>query len=197
MSDTFRTIRTTAEGLYKEKGSKFLAFAFPVTSTDDVKRILEAKRKEFYDARHVCYAYVLGSDRSEFRANDDGEPSSTAGKPILGQIHSFALTNVLVIVVRYFGGILLGTGGLTVAYKAAAADALTNAEIVEQTVTRTLRISFGYEQTNLAQRLIKELQADIAERTFDDRQTHFSLPLPQSQYQCACELFKKNGIECK
>ncbi len=197
MSDTFRTIRAAAEGLYKEKGSKFLAFAFPVASTDDVKRILDAKRKEFYDARHVCYAYVLGSDRSEFRANDDGEPSSTAGKPILGQINSFALTNVLVIVVRYFGGILLGTGGLTVAYKAAAADALTNAEIVEQTATRTLRISFGYEQTNLAQRLIKELQADIAERTFDDRQTHFTLPLPQSQYQYACDLFKKNGIECE
>lgn len=194
MKDTFRTIQSMSEGLYKEKGSKFLAFAYPVDSLDEVKQILEQKRKEFYDARHVCYAYMLGAERTDFRANDDGEPSSTAGKPILGQINAAELTNVLVIVVRYFGGILLGTGGLTVAYKAAAADAISNAEIVCKTITKKLRISFAYEQTNLAMRLIKELQLDIVERQFDAQLTHLTLRPTQSRYQQALNTFQKNGI---
>ena len=194
MKDTFRTIQSMSEGLYKEKGSKFLAFAYPVDSLDEVKQILEQKRKEFYDARHVCYAYMLGAERTDFRANDDGEPSSTAGKPILGQINAAELTNVLVIVVRYFGGILLGTGGLTVAYKAAAADAISNAEIVCKTITKKLLISFAYEQTNLAMRLIKELQLDIVERQFDAQLTHLTLQPTQSRYQQALDTFKKNGI---
>ena len=194
MKDTFRTIQSMSEGLYKEKGSKFLAFAYPVDSLDEVKQILEQKRKEFYDARHVCYAYMLGAERTDFRANDDGEPSSTAGKPILGQINAAELTNILVIVVRYFGGILLGTGGLTVAYKAAAADAISNAEIVCKTITKKLHISFAYEQTNLAMRLIKELQLDIAERQFDAQLTHLTLQPTQSRYQQALDTFKKNGI---
>ncbi len=194
MKDTFRTIQSMSEGIYKEKGSKFLAFAYPVDSLDEVKQILEQKRKEFYDARHVCYAYMLGAERTDFRANDDGEPSSTAGKPILGQINAAELTNVLVIVVRYFGGILLGTGGLTVAYKAAAADAISNAETVCKTITKKLRISFAYEQTNLAMRLIKELQLDITERQFDAQLTHLTLQPTQSRYQQAHDTFKKNGI---
>ena len=194
MRDTFRTIQSMSEGLYKEKGSKFLAFAYPVDSLDEVKQILEQKRKEFYDARHVCYAYMLGAERTDFRANDDGEPSSTAGKPILGQINAAELTNILVIVVRYFGGILLGTGGLTVAYKAAAADAISNAEIVCKTITKKLRISFAYEQTNLAMRLIKELQLDIVERQFDAQLTHLTLRPTQSRYQQALNTFQKNGI---
>ncbi|MBO7315559.1 MAG: YigZ family protein, partial [Paludibacteraceae bacterium] len=134
MSDTFLTIKSPAEGLFKDKGSKFLAFAYPVKTVDEVKDIVQQKRAEFYDARHVCYAYMLGAERKNFRAVDDGEPSSTAGKPILGQINSHQLTNILVIVVRYFGGILLGTSGLINAYKEASAAAITNAEIEEEIV---------------------------------------------------------------
>lgn len=196
MTDTFYTIKSVAEGNYKEKGSKFLAFAYPVKNLDEVKQILEQKRKDFYDARHICYAYMLGAERTDFRANDDGEPSSTAGKPILGQINAANLTDVLIIVVRYFGGILLGTGGLTVAYKTAAAEAIAHAEIVCKQVTKTLRISFTYEQTNLAMRLIKELQVDIAERNFDAQLTHLTLTPVQSRYRQAFDTFKKNGISC-
>mgnify|MGYP000755215581 CR=1 FL=1 len=124
MDDTYLTISRTSEGIYKEKMSKFLSFAIPVTTVDEVKRELEKYQKEYYDARHVCYAYMLGPQRKDFRANDNGEPSGTAGKPILGQINSNGLTDILIIVVRYFGGIKLGTSGLIVAYKAAAAEAI-------------------------------------------------------------------------
>jgi len=127
--DSFLTITRRSEGIYKEKGSKFLAFAIPVSDVEEVKAIVAAFRKEYYDARHVCYAYMLGADREEFRANDDGEPSGTAGRPILGQINSAGLTDILILVVRYFGGVLLGTGGLVTAYKSAAADAIANNEL--------------------------------------------------------------------
>ena len=145
MPDSYKTIVKLSEGIYKEKGSKFLSFAIPATSVEEVKLILEEYRKRFYDARHVCYAYMLGAGRNEFRANDDGEPSGTAGRPILGQINSFELTNILVIVARYFGGILLGTGGLITAYKEAAKDALAQAEVLEKTVKIRFKIEFGYE----------------------------------------------------
>ena len=128
MSDFFKTLAAPSEGLYKEKMSKFLSFAIPVQSADEAKEIIKQYQKRFYDARHVCWAYMIGTDRSEFLSSDNGEPSGTAGKPILGQINSFGLTNVLIIVVRYFGGILLGTSGLIVAYREAAAEAIANAE---------------------------------------------------------------------
>ena len=169
MSDTYKTIITPTEGIYKEKGSKFLSFAIPVSSADEVKEIVKNYRKEYYDSRHVCYAYMLGADRKEFRANDDGEPSGTAGRPILGQINSRELTNILVIVVRYFGGILLGTGGLVVAYKEATTDALDQGEVVEKTVDETIYIVFDYVLMNEVMRIIKDTNALISSQSFEDQ----------------------------
>jgi len=159
--DTFKTIRIPSEGLYKEKGSKFLAFAHPVDYATEVKSILEQYRKTYYDARHVCFAYALGPEANETRCNDDGEPSGTAGRPILGQIQSFDLTNVLIVVIRYFGGVLLGTGGLVVAYKAAAAEALQSAEILEKTVDVEFSIRFEFPFMNDVMKLVKNLDAQI------------------------------------
>jgi uncharacterized YigZ family protein len=169
MSDTYKTIIAPTEGIYKEKGSKFLSFAIPVSSADEVKEIVKNYRKEYYDSRHVCYAYMLGADRKEFRANDDGEPSGTAGRPILGQINSRELTNILVIVVRYFGGILLGTGGLVVAYKEATTDALDQAEVIEKTVDETISIVFDYVLMNEVMRIIKDTNAQISSQNFEDQ----------------------------
>ena len=169
MSDTYKTIVTSSEGIYKEKGSKFLSFAFPVNTSEEVKELIKTHKKDFYDARHVCFAYMLGAERKEWRANDDGEPSGTAGRPVLGQINSRGLTNVLVIVVRYFGGILLGTGGLTIAYREAAADALNQAEIIEKTVDISLTIHFDYLLLNDVMRIIKDTNPQILQQTFDNR----------------------------
>ena len=169
MSDTYKTIITPTEGIYKEKGSKFLSFAIPVSSADEVKEIVKNYRKEYYDSRHVCYAYMLGAERKEFRANDDGEPSGTAGRPILGQINSRELTNILVIVVRYFGGILLGTGGLVAAYKEATTDALDQAEVIEKTVDESISILFDYVLMNEVMRIIKDTNAQISSQNFEDQ----------------------------
>lgn len=168
MSDTFRTIASSSEGSYKEKGSKFLSFAFPVKNVDEINQILAQYRKQYYDARHICYAYMLGNAKNEWRANDDGEPSGTAGRPILGQINSFELTNVLVIVVRYFGGILLGTGGLITAYKEASRDALEQASIVEQTIDDIISIEFDYLLMNEVMRIVKEMSLQILDQSFDN-----------------------------
>ena len=168
MSDTFRTIASRSEGSYKEKGSKFLSFAFPVKNVDEINQILAQYRKQYYDARHICYAYMLGNAKNEWRANDDGEPSGTAGRPILGQINSFELTNVLVIVVRYFGGILLGTGGLITAYKEASRDALEQAGIVEQTIDEIISIEFDYLLMNEVMRIVKEMSPQILDQSFDN-----------------------------
>jgi len=167
MADSFKTISQRSEGIYKEKGSKFLSFAIPVKTTEEVKEQVAAFRREFYDARHVCYAYTLGADRENFRSNDDGEPSGTAGRPILGQINSFEITDVMIVVVRYFGGILLGTGGLITAYKAAAADAIQNAEIVERAVEVQFTFRFEYVYMNEVMRWIKETGANIVRQDFD------------------------------
>jgi uncharacterized YigZ family protein len=156
------------EGIYSEKRSKFLAFAIPVLTVEDVKREVEAYQKKYYDARHVCYAYRLGERRELFRANDNGEPSGTAGKPILGQIDSRELTNVLVIVVRYFGGIKLGTSGLIVAYKAAAAEALDATEHVEKTINEEITLKFSYPLLNDVLRIVKEENPRIVEQVFDN-----------------------------
>ncbi len=168
MSDIFKTISNLSEGIYKEKGSKFLSFAIPVQNADEVKEIVKDYRKRFFDARHVCYAYMLGSERKEWRANDDGEPSGTAGRPIVGQINSRELTNVIVIVVRYFGGILLGTGGLTTAYKEATADALNNSIIVEKTVDELVSIHFDYVLMNDIMHIIKDLNVLIISQSFEN-----------------------------
>ena len=168
MSDTFRTIASSSEGSYKEKGSKFLSFAFPVKNVDEINQILAQYRKQYYDARHICYAYMLGNAKNEWRANDDGEPSGTAGRPILGQINSFELTNVLVIVVRYFGGILLGTGGLITAYNEASRDALEQASIVEQTIDEIISIEFDYLLMNEVMRIVKEMSPQILDQSFDN-----------------------------
>ncbi|MEA4850802.1 MAG: YigZ family protein [Paludibacter sp.] len=168
MSDTFRTIASSSEGSYKEKGSKFLSFAFPVKNVDEINQILAQYRKQYYDARHICYAYMLGNAKNEWRANDDGEPSGTAGRPILGQINSFELTNVLVIVVRYFGGILLGTGGLITAYKEASRNALEQASIVEQTIDEIISIEFDYLLMNEVMRIVKEMSPQILDQSFDN-----------------------------
>lgn len=153
---SYRTIAKPAEGLYKEKGSRFLAFAFPVEAETEIKAHLAQLEKRFFDARHHCFAWMLGPEKKSFRAFDDGEPNHSAGDPILGQIRSKDLTDVLIVVVRYFGGVKLGVGGLIGAYKAAAEEALNNAEIVEREVTGTIRIEYEYEATPAVMRLVKE-----------------------------------------
>ncbi|HIX26969.1 MAG TPA: YigZ family protein [Candidatus Barnesiella excrementigallinarum] len=167
MDDTYLTISRTSEGIYKEKMSKFLAFAIPVVSVEEVKTQLEKYQKEYYDARHVCWAYMLGHERTNFRSNDNGEPSGTAGKPILGQINSAGLTDILIIVVRYFGGIKLGTSGLIVAYREAAAEAIAANEIVERQVEDEVRFGFEYPLMNEVMRIVKEENPTIISQLFD------------------------------
>ena len=167
MEDTYRTISDLSEGYYTEKRSRFLSFALPVRTPDEVKTQVDAYRKKYYDARHVCWAYMLGPDRTTFRANDDGEPSSTAGKPILGQINSNNLTDILIIVVRYFGGIELGTSGLIVAYRTAAAEAIAAARIEERTVDETITITFEYPHLNSVMRIVKEDKPDVLTQSFE------------------------------
>lgn len=167
--DEFLTITDTpAEGFYSEKRSKFLAFAFHVTSEEEVKQYVAEFRKKYYDARHVCWAYMLGADRTDFRANDDGEPSSTAGKPILGQINKNELTDILIIVVRYYGGVNLGTSGLIVAYRTAAAEAIANAEVVSQFVEEEVVFDFPYIMMNDVMKIIKDMSPRIISQTYDN-----------------------------
>ena len=167
--DEYKTITNkVSEGYYTEKRSKFLAFAHHVTSVDEVKDIVASYRKKYYDARHVCYAYMLGAERTEFRANDDGEPSSTAGKPILGQINSNELTDILVVVVRYYGGVNLGTGGLIVAYRTAAAEAIVAAEVEMRQVEERITYDFTYPMMNDVMRIVKEMNPTIVSQTFDN-----------------------------
>jgi uncharacterized YigZ family protein len=154
--DSYKTIENPSEGIYKEKGSRFYAFAYSVEQEEEVKNILFNLRKKYHDARHHCYAYKLGTGDDRYRTNDDGEPSGTAGKPILGQIHSAGLTNILIVVIRYFGGTLLGTSGLIRAYRAAAADAIQNGIIMEKKIRKWYKIYFGYPQMNDVMKLLKE-----------------------------------------
>ena len=168
MTDEFRTIAATSEGYYTEKRSKFLAFAHHVETTEEIKSLLAAYRKKYYDARHVCYAYMLGAERKDFRFNDDGEPSSTAGKPILGQINSQELTDILIVVVRYYGGVNLGTSGLIVAYREAAADALSHSTIETRQVEERISYSFSYPQMNDVMRIVKDMSPRIVSQTFDN-----------------------------
>lgn len=167
MEDVYKTIAGTSKAIYTEKRSKFIAYVISVKSVDDVKMELERLRKEYYDARHICWAYMLGADRTEFRSNDDGEPSGTAGKPILGQINSNDLTDVFVAVIRYFGGIKLGTSGLIVAYREAAAEAMSNAEIIEKTVDSQVSFGFEYPFMNDVMKIVKDLEPTIIHQSYD------------------------------
>lgn len=167
MEDVYKTIEEVSKATYTEKRSKFIAYAIPVHSVEDVKPELDKLRKEYYDARHVCWAYMLGADRLEFRSNDDGEPSGTAGKPILGQINSNELTDILVAVVRYFGGVKLGTSGLIVSYREAAALAIAESGVVEKTVDCHISFGFEYPFMNDIMKIVKDLEPSILEQSYD------------------------------
>jgi uncharacterized YigZ family protein len=169
--DTFKTIRTPAEGIFKDRGSKFLAYAYPIEHENEVKPLVENLKKEHFKAVHHCYAYRLGLDRSNFRVNDDGEPSGTAGKPILNTLLSQDLTNILVIVVRYFGGTLLGVPGLINAYKSATIEALAVADKIEKTVNDVYNVSFEFVQMNDVMKVVKEFSLKIRNQTYDNQCT--------------------------
>lgn len=192
---SYHTIADSTTGIYKEKGSKFLAFAYPVASEIEIKEKLNELKKEYFDARHHCYAWILGPDKSRFRTFDDGEPNHSAGDPILGKIRSADLTNILVVVVRYFGGIKLGVGGLTIAYKAAAEDALKKARIIQLEVTAELEVVFEYEITSDVMRMLKELDAKILEQNFAERtRLQISVPLEEkNKIQARLQLMKAMG----
>jgi uncharacterized YigZ family protein len=188
--DTYKTIASKSEGLFKDKGSKFIAYAFPVTMEDEIKELLSRVKKEHHSARHHCYAWRLGTGEPAFRMNDDGEPSSTAGKPILGQLIHFDVTNVLLVVVRYFGGTLLGTGGLINAYRSAAADALGNAEIITIIIEKKFRLKFSYNELNDVMLAVKQENLMIISTLFEiDCQVVFTVR--KSEASRIHELFSK------
>ncbi|MEK6476103.1 YigZ family protein [Catalinimonas sp. 4WD22] len=191
--DTYYSVKTVSEGLYKEKGSKFLAFVFPVTSDEEVKEKVDALKKQYYDARHHCFAFILKPEEGReetYRANDDGEPAHSAGDPILGQIRSQNLYDVLVVVVRYFGGTKLGVPGLIHAYKTAAADAIAQNQIVKKTIYKDLSIQFEYTATNEVMQLIDHFQAQISTQNFAE-DCFYQLDIPRSQWQNAKEQFSQ------
>ncbi len=167
MNDLYKTIRSPSEGLYKEKGSKFIALAYPMKSEEAIKEMLTKIKKQYHDARHHCFAWRLGAELERYRVNDDGEPSGSAGKPIFGQIQSKELTNILIVVIRYFGGTLLGGGGLINAYRSATFDALEQSQIIELKVKDRLKIVFGFSQMNSAMTVIKEFQLEFVNQQFD------------------------------
>ena len=167
MKDSFKTIAAPSEGLFKDKGSKFFSFAFPVSNEIEIKEILEATRKKYHDARHHCFAWMLGEEKLHFRVSDDGEPSNSAGKPILGQIQAKDLSNVIIIVVRYFGGTLLGVGGLIQAYKAAAKEALEATHIIDKYIYRIYQFHFRYEEMNSVMKVLKDMQLDQFDQVFE------------------------------
>jgi uncharacterized YigZ family protein len=168
MEDTYLTLSKISESLYKEKGSKFLAFAYPINEEGDVKKILDKLKKHYYDANHHCYAYILGKNQDQYRTNDDGEPNHSAGDPILGQIRSNELTNTLIVVIRYFGGTKLGIGGLITAYKTAAAEAIGNNEIIQAIVKKKVKLEFDYLVMNYVMRLVKDFDLEIINQSFDN-----------------------------
>ena len=166
-SDTYNTIKSPSQGIYKEKGSRFLAFAFPVSDQEEIKPIIDKIRKEHHEARHHCFAYMIGHERTIWRVNDDGEPSGTAGRPILGQINSFELTNILIVVSRYFGGTLLGVSGLINAYRSASLNSIENADVIELTLQEYYEIIYPYEAMNIVMKVLKEENIGQADQLFD------------------------------
>jgi len=167
MEDVYKTILSEIQGLFKDKGSRFIAFGFPVSDEKQAKEHVSKLRKKYHDARHVCYAFRIGHKEHYFRVNDDGEPSGTAGKPILGQISGNELTNILIVVVRYFGGVLLGTPGLINAYRSAAKDCINHAQIIEKTINKSFNIYFSYEQLNLIMRIVKDEPIEVIQQNFE------------------------------
>ena len=166
-SDTYKTIKSPSEGVYKEKGSRFVSIAIPVTELEEIKPIIDKIKKEHHEARHHCFAYMIGSERINWRVNDDGEPSGTAGRPILGQINSFGLTNIIIVVSRYFGGTLLGVSGLINAYRSAAASAINNAELTEMTLREYYEIIYPYIAMNDVMKILKEENVEQSKQLFD------------------------------
>ncbi len=190
-SDKYKEVKSHTTGTYKEKGSKFIAYSYPVYSEQEVKEKLEEVKKLEYAARHHCYAYILNPDKSAQRANDDGEPSFTAGKPILGQILSHDLTNILIVVVRYFGGVKLGVPGLIRSYKTAAAEAISEAIIIAKTIKEQYEVSFRYPQMNDVMRLVKEFDLEVINTDFQiDCKLIFAVP--KSKKELVAEAFNKN-----
>lgn len=167
MIDIYKTIKEKSEGTYTELRSKFLAFAHPVSTVEEAMALVEQYQKKYYDARHVCWAYMIGAERETFRSNDNGEPSGTAGKPILGQINSNELTNIIILVVRYFGGVKLGTSGLIVAYRTAAAEAIAAATIEERQVEATYDFTFEYPLMTAVMKVVRDMNARILEQSYD------------------------------
>jgi uncharacterized YigZ family protein len=195
--DTYRTIANSSEGIFKDRGSKFIAFAFPVTNEQEVKAHLATLRKEHFGANHHCYAFRLGADKQHFRANDDGEPSGSAGKPILGQLQSNDLTNVLIVVVRYFGGTLLGVPGLIAAYRGAAADAIAKASIIEKHVLEVYVLKFPYSVMNEVMKLLKEENAAQSGQDFQlECQLQFAIRKNDADRLCEA-LRKLEGVTCE
>jgi uncharacterized YigZ family protein len=193
LRDIYKTIAKRSEGTYSELRSKFLAFALPVRSAEEALALVAEFQKEYFDARHVCWAYRLGAEGEEYRSNDNGEPSGTAGKPILGQIVSAELSDVLVVVVRYFGGVKLGTSGLIVAYRTAAAEALANADIIERTVDKKLTFTFSYEQMNLVMRVVKDFSPKILSQEYEGNEVRMTISLRESMVEPFKEKFNING----
>lgn len=190
-SDQYKTIKERSEGYFKDKSSKFYGLAFPVNTEDDISKIRESVRKEYHDARHHVYAYRLGADMKTFRASDDGEPSNSSGPPILGKIRSFELTDILIIVVRYFGGTKLGIPGLINAYGTAAEEAIKNAKIIIKTITKQLTIKFEYPQMNDVMRIIKDNDLKIIEQDFQ-LSCKIVLDIPESVFERIFNAFEKN-----
>ena len=196
--DVYRSLASASEGFYKEKGSKFLAFAYPLSSEDEIKEKLDTLKKQYHDARHHCFAFILKPEEGReesYRANDDGEPAHSAGDPILGQIRSYELHDVLVVVIRYFGGTKLGVSGLVNAYKTAAADAISHSKIIRKTIRNDLEIRFSYEATNAVMQLIDQYRIQIVEQEFT-ADCRYRLAVPRSQLNIVREQFQKiEGVE--
>lgn len=193
-TDRYRSIEAPTTGSYKDNGSKFLAFAYPVETEDQAKERIAALRKEYFDARHHCYAYRIGLDGATWRANDDGEPSSTAGRPILGQLLSAELSDILVVVVRYFGGVKLGVPGLIKAYKTATAEALAAARVVEKTACATCRIRFDYTRMNDVMKIIKDWNLQILSQQFENN-CEITVRVGLAKVDAFCETLRWANVE--
>jgi uncharacterized YigZ family protein len=196
-SDTYKTIESSSQGIYKEKGSRFVSFAIPVSDQEEIKPIIDKIRKDNHEARHQCYAYMLGHERIIWRVNDDGEPSGTAGRPILGQINSFDLTNLIIVVCRYFGGTLLGVSGLINAYRSAAASALQNALITERTIQEYYEIKYPYISMNDVMRILKEEDIGQSDQSFDLECRILINFRVSSKEKVLNRLSRIDGIKCK
>jgi uncharacterized YigZ family protein len=194
--DTYLTVEAAAEGIYKDRGSKFIGMVFPVKTEAEVKEIVARLKKEHHGANHHCYAFRLGADKQAYRVNDDGEPSGTAGKPIYGQILSKDLTNVLIVVVRYFGGTLLGVSGLIEAYKGAAMAALANARIVEQKVMETYELTFSYEKMNAVMKIIKDRKLENRDQDFAE-ECRLKFSVRKNDAELLIDQFTKLGVGIK